>query len=74
MEMIHRMACYRYDQRIKQRIRRFTFNSASPLLQGGEVCQRSTYEQKESIGSNILHTADVQLSLEILGGLPKPAV
>ena len=37
-----------------------------------EVCQHLMYEQKESIGSNVLHMEGVPLSLEILGGIPQP--
>ena len=60
--------CYTYTWRLTVP----TIYKRSALeVYDGEVRPHSTYKRKESIGSNVLHMISVQLSLEILGGLPQ---
>ena len=49
----------------------YTYKSSALEVYDGKVRPHSMYERKESIGSNVLHTIGVQLSIEILGGLPQ---
>ena len=60
--------CYTYTWRLTVPII-YTYKRSALEVDDGEVHQRLMYERKESIGSNVLHTLGVQLSLEISGGI-----
>ena len=53
------MFCIRYISTVK---------ISALEVDDGEVCQSSTYERKELIGSNVLHMIGVQLSPFFWGG------
>ena len=65
--------CYTYAWSLKC-VTIYTYEKLALQIDRGEVFKRSTYEQKESIGMNVLNTIGVQLSPDFLVRTPKPVI